>query len=145
MKTIVLAIAVVRKEDSFLLRKKPDGSPPYPQTWYLFGGEINAEDRDPEKVLKRVVKEQAGIDIRMIEQIGWDTETKKDHEGKLAFYIYLDCLCEYVSGELVAGEGIEKVEWAPEHKLPEYDLVPPTKKLFHKMKIQTSKAEVWKK
>lgn len=133
MKTIVLAIGVIRKGNLVLLRKKPDGSLPYQETWYLFGGELNADNPDPEEVLKNTLKEQAHIDIKLIEKIGWDTETKPDHNGNQAFYVYLDCLCEYISGELIPGEGIEKLEWVPIEQLTNYDLVPPSRQLFKKI------------
>jgi NUDIX domain len=131
MKTTVLVIGVVKKGDTVLLRKKPDGSPPYKETWYLFGAEINAEN--PEKALQEILKKQTGISVNTSTRLGWDTETKPDHEGKLTFYIYLDYLCEYISGELVPGQGIEKLEWVHISKLPDYDLVPPSKKLFKRI------------
>lgn len=33
----VLNIGVIQKEDTILMRKKPDGSLPYKETWYIFG------------------------------------------------------------------------------------------------------------
>lgn len=27
----------MKKDDAILMRKKPDGSPPYKETWYIFG------------------------------------------------------------------------------------------------------------
>lgn len=133
MKTTILVIGVVRNGEAILLRKKPDGSPPYKETWYLFGGELSANSRDPEDVLKSVLKKQAGVDIKPVRRLDWDTETKPDHKGNPAFYVYLDYLCEYISGELVPGEGIEKLEWAPVGKLSSYDLVPPARSLFSRL------------
>ncbi len=38
MKTKILNIAVIENNGKVLMRKKPDGSLPYKETWYLFGG-----------------------------------------------------------------------------------------------------------
>lgn len=133
MKKTILAIGVIRRDDTVLLRKKPNGSAPYKESWYLFGGELESENQNPEKVLKETLKKQAGVDIKFINTIGQDAEIKPDHDGHITSYIYLDCLCEYVSGELIMSEGIEKLEWVPISKLNNYDLVPPTRKLFIKL------------
>lgn len=133
MKTTISVIGIVKNGDRVLLRKKPDGSPPYKETYYLFGDELNADNQNPDKVLISILKKQTGIDIKITEHLGWDTETKPDHDGNITFYIYLDCLCEYISGELVPAEGIEKLEWIPVEQLSSYDLVPPSRKLFKKI------------
>lgn len=133
MKKTVLVIGIIKDGNRILLRKKPDGSPPYKETWYLFGGELNADNQDPEGVLRSTLRKQAGIDIKPVERLGWDTETKPDRDGNTTFYIYLDYLCEYTSGELVPAEGIEKLEWVPIEQLSNYDLVPPSRKLFKKI------------
>ena len=134
MQTIVLVIGVILKGNSILMRKKPDGSPPYKQTWYLFGGELTSENHNPQQVLKDAVKAQAGINIKIDSTIGWDTEVKPSHDGLESSFIYLDCICSYESGELAPGPGIEKLEWVPINELSNYDLVPPTVKLLKKLK-----------
>ena len=48
MKTKVLNIAVIEYEGKILMRKKPDGSLPYKETWYAFGGEVT-EGKNPEE------------------------------------------------------------------------------------------------
>ena len=133
MKTTVLVIGVIKKGDQVLLRKKPDGSPPYKETWYLFGGTLDSEHQNPEEAIISSVKKLTGIDIKVTQPLSWDTECKPDLEGTDAFYIYLDCLCEYVSGELTPGPGIEKLEWVHVSDLKTYDLVPPSVKLFQKL------------
>ena len=133
MKIKILSIGVVKKDNDILLRKKPDGSPPYKETWYIFGGEVGATETDPDQALILQVKEQAGITISITDRIGWDTEIKKDHDGEEKLFVYLDSLCGYVSGELTWGTGIEKLEWVPIDQLSKYDIVPPSVALFKKM------------
>ena len=132
MKIKIQVIGIIKKEDKILMRKKPDGSPPYKETWYLFGGEL-IHEKSPEQAIKDVVKNQTGINIKMIKSLGWDTEIKKDTDGETKFFIYLDSICKYINGKIKPSEEIEKLELIPVQKLKEHDLVPPSRKLFKKL------------
>jgi 8-oxo-dGTP pyrophosphatase MutT (NUDIX family) len=132
METKILVIAIVKKDDRILMRKKPDGSLPYKETWYSFGGEL-VSNKTPEQILQAVLIEQAGIEIELKEQISWATEIKNDVDGVEKLFVYLNTICEYKSGDLVPGKGIEKLEWVSIDKLSEYDIVPPSKKLFRSL------------
>ena len=97
----ILLIAVVQNGDKILLRKKPDGSPPYKETWYLFGDELTP-NKTPEMILQDALKKQAGINIKLVKKLSWDTEVKKDHDGAEKLFVYLDTICDYIDGELEA-------------------------------------------
>lgn len=131
MKTKVLNIAVIEKDGQILMRKKPDGSPPYKETWYIFGGEVTG-GVSPEDTTKEIVKTQTGLDIKVRSNIGWDMEIKNDLDSERKQFIYLDSIYDYVGGDLVVGNGIEKLEWVPIEKLDQYDIVPPSRTLFEK-------------
>ncbi len=130
--TKVLIIAVIKKGETILLRKKPEGAPPYKETWYLFGAELEP-GVSLEDSLNKLLQHQTGIQIRVVEQASWDTEVKNDLDDVLKQFVYLDVICEYVSGELTPGPGIERLEWASVDRLSEYDLVPPSRILFKKL------------
>ena len=132
MPTKVLIIAIIKKDNTVLMRKKPDGSPPYQQTWYLFGAEATA-DQSPDEALKEHVRHQTGIEISIGKKFSWDSEVKNDLDGVKKFFIYLDVLCEYESGELTLSPGIEKLEWVEISNLSEYDIVPPSIEVFKKL------------
>lgn len=132
MKTKVLVIGIVKKGDSILMRKKPDGSLPYKETWYIFGGELTP-DTTPEEAIINEVKIKTSIDIKISEKLSWDSEIKKDLDGEEKLFVYLDMLCEYVDGEPKLSEGIEKLEWVPINQLANYDIVPPSRILFQKL------------
>lgn len=133
MDTKVLIVAVVENENGdVLLRKKPEGSPPYEQTWYIFGAELMAGE-DIEKTLVAHVQKQAGVTVAFRQRVGWDTEIKNDLDGVRKHFVYLDVICDYVSGEITWGEGIETIEWVPRSKLAEYDNVPPSVELFKQL------------
>jgi ADP-ribose pyrophosphatase YjhB (NUDIX family) len=134
MKTKILNIAVIEKDGKILMRKKPDGSLPYKETWYSFGGEV-LDGISPEEATKKIVKDQASINIKLRENLSWDTEIKKDLDGIQKRFIYLDSLYDYVDGDLCIGEdqNIEKLEWISINELSNYDIVPPSVILFKKL------------
>lgn len=134
METKVLNIAVIEHNGKILMRKKPEGSAPYKETWYVFGGVV-ANGKNPEEATKEIVKMQTGVDIRLRENSTWDIEIKNDLDGVKKQFIYLDSLYDYVDGDLEIGvnQNIEKLEWIPIEKLNEYDIVPPSIILFKKL------------
>jgi hypothetical protein len=132
MEIKVLVVAVVKKDNSVLMRKKPEGSPPYTQTWYLFGADASS-DVDPNTAIKDLVRSQAGIEIEPKSRFSWDTEIKKDIDGITKQFIYLDVVCDYISGDLRPGQGIERLEWVTISGLSKYDIVPPSIIVFKKL------------
>lgn len=132
MQTKVLIVAVVKKDGAILMRKKPAGSPPYEETWYIFGAEA-AHDISPDEAIINEVRSKSGITISVTNKISWDTEVKNDLDGVEKFFVYLDVECEYESGEIVVGDGIEKIEWVMSEDLVNYDIVPPSRILFQKL------------
>ena len=132
METKVLIVAVVEKDGKILMRKKPDGSPPYDETWYIFGA-VATPDTNPDQAVIEEVRSESGVVVSVKNKISWDTEVKNDLDGVEKFFIYLDVLCEYESGDLVLGEGIEKLEWVDRGSLKDYDIVPPSRILFEKL------------
>ena len=132
MQTKVLVIAIIQRDGKVLMRKKPDGSPPYAETWYLFGAELIA-GVSPGQAIQEHVKQQTGIDIVVNQKFSWDTEIKSDLDGVEKQFIYLDVMCDYIGGELVPIPGIEKLEWVNKNDLNQYDIVPPSVEVFKKL------------
>lgn len=132
MQTKVLVIGIVKKDGAILMRKKPDGSPPYKETWYLFGGEAKPEI-SPDKAIIDEIFAKAGINVIVKNKLSWDTEIKHDLDNIEKFFVYLDVECEYVSGDIKIGEGIEKIEWIKPEDLDSHDIVPPSRILFKKL------------
>ena len=128
MQAKVLIIAVVKMGEAILMRKKPAGSPPYDETWYIFGVEAKP-DISPDDAVKAEVFAKSGVNVTVKNKISWEN----DLDGVEKFFIYLDVVCEYVDGELQPGEGIEKLEWVLPQDLGKYDIVPPSKVLFKKL------------
>ncbi len=114
------------------MRKKPYGSAPYEETWYLFGGVLTPKTT-PDEAIKNELLIKAVINISVTNKISWDTEIKHDLDGIEKFFVYLDVLCEYESGELRLSDGIEKLEWLKPEDLKDYDIVPPSRVLFKRL------------
>ena len=132
MQIKVLIVGVVEKDGAILMRKKPAGSPPYDETWYIFGAEATADQKPDEAIINQVAQ-QAGVTVSVKNKVSWDTEVKKDLDGVEKFFVYLDVLCEYISGDLQLSSGIEKLEWVQKSNLGQYDIVPPSRILFQKL------------
>lgn len=133
MQAKVLIIAIVENQNGeILLRKKPDGSAPYKETWYIFGADLQPGIALEDSLVAHI-RRQTGVTVRLKSEISWDTEVKHDLDGIEKQFLYLDTICEYVSGELTLSDGIEKLEWVSKEKLGEYDNVPPSVKLFRKL------------
>lgn len=125
-----LIIAVIENDDSILMRKKPFGSEPYKETWYLFGCEP-VGDQDNPTTLKSYLKNEFNVDVEVNnEQISFANEVKTDHDGIEKFFTYINMRCRYLGGTPKVPKGIERVDWVPKNKLSEYDLVPPSAKLL---------------
>ena len=137
METKILVIGVIKKDDYILMRKKPDGSPPYPETWYLFGTEPTTDDTS-EEVLTKWIKDNLNIQVELKEYLGWDFETKTDLDGKIKRFVYLNVLYNFMYGDPTLPDGAEKLEWINTAELKNYDIVPPAVKLFQKMDLLQS-------
>ncbi len=128
-----LIIAVVDKGDALLMRKKPIGSAPYEETWYLFGCERISGQEDS-MTMKDYLKKEIGIEVEVdLKSIPSAEETKPDHDGITKHFTYINLLCHYKSGVPLLPKGTEKIEWLPKDKLADYDLVPPSVKLLKGM------------
>ncbi len=125
-----LIIAVIENGDEILMRKKPNGSEPHKETWYLFGCE-RVPNQDDAITLWSYLKIELCIDVDVSKElIPPAFEIKKDHDGIEKNFIYLNMLCQYLNGTPKVPAGAERVEWIPKSRLKDYDIVPPSVALF---------------
>lgn len=132
VETKVLIVAVVEKDGKILMRKKPKGSPPYQETWYIFGATATP-DTPVDQAVKDEIRAKSGIEVEIKEKVSWDTEIKNDLDGVQKFFVYLDVICEYAGGDLTPSPDVEKLEWVDKTQLSNYDIVPPSRLLFEKL------------
>lgn len=132
MKTVLMAIAVIRKGDQVLLRKFDPAKNPYKEPWGLFGGRLEG-DGSVVEMLNRELKERWNITVGIKEQLAWDEDQKVDHDGEEKRFIYLDALCELESGDPKPVNPNEELEWVRMDRVSEYEQNPPGVKLFKKL------------
>lgn len=129
MKTVLMAIAVIKKGDHILIRKFDPARNPYQEPWGLFGGRLEGSG-DVTEALNRELQERWNMTVRITKNIGWDQEQKIDHDDEEKRFIYLDALCELASGEPTSKNPNETLKWVPISKLHDYQLNPPSTKLL---------------
>lgn len=127
-----LLMVVIEKDTAILMRKKPAGSPPYHETWYLFGCEKDLM-KDDIKTLAEYLFNTFGIVVNNFLEIGQDGEIKEDHDSIKKQFVYVNFTCTYQVGEIKTPAGIEKVSWIPKDELTQYDIVPPAVLLLKKL------------
>ena len=132
MKTVLMAIAVVRDGDKLLLRKTDPVKNPYKEPWALFGGRIEG-DGTVVDLLNKELLERWSFSVRISERLWWDEDVKKDHDGETKRFVYIDALCELESGKPDPQNENEKLEWIDLNKITEYPVNPPTHTVLTKL------------
>lgn len=134
MKSRVIVVGLVEKEDKVLLGKKAENVGPYPNTWHIPGGGINLGEETIEEALRRELREEAGIEIKDIEPLGFDEDCEPDKHGEMMHYIFLDFKAQYASGEIEAGDDIHHLKWVEKSELKNLTLNKPSIKFLKKLK-----------
>lgn len=132
MKTVLMAIAVVKKDDSILLRKTDPEKNPYDQPWALFGGRIEGEGAVQDS-LNTELSARWNFTASITEKLWWDEDVKADHDGEVKRFLYVDALCEISEGIPAPVNTNEELAWVATNDLAGYDLNPPTKTLMEKL------------
>jgi len=132
MKTVLMAIAVIRRDNQILIRKFDPAKNPYKEPWGLFGGRIEGDGTVVE-MLNRELKERWNMTVKIHEQLTWDEDQKVDHDGEEKRFIYLDALCTLESGDPKPVNPNEELKWISLDEIAEYQQVPPGVRLFKKL------------
>ena len=82
------------------------GYDPFRGCWALPGGFVEVGET-VEAACIREVKEETGLDVRIIKLIGVYSDPKRDPRGHTVSVIYL---CETLSGELAGGDDAAKAQ-----------------------------------
>ena len=86
-----------------------------------------------EEALKREIREETGIEIQNIEQLGFDEDNEPDKHGEMTHYIFLDFRTEWLSGEITAGDDMKELKWVKKDELKNLFFNRPAKKLLKKL------------
>jgi len=129
-KIIIASGPVIVENNKVLLNKH--GDTPF---WKFCGGRVEDYETNLIDNARREVKEEMGIDIKIIEEEPFFTFTRKEKDGVIIDIILVHFLAKRV-GEIKPGEDILKWDWLDIDNLPE-DLGPniiPTLKHFKFLK-----------
>lgn len=129
MKTVLMAVAVIKRDDQVLIRKFDPARNPYQEPWGLFGGRLEG-DGDIAEALNRELQERWNMTVSITKRIGWDQEQKVDRDDEAKRFIYLDALCELASGDPKSTNPNEELKWVDISELHDYSLNPPSAKLL---------------
>ncbi len=132
MKTLLLAIAVVKQNDYILLRRMDPAKNPYQEPWALFGGRIEG-GLSVLNSLNKELDERWNFTVSIIEKLYWNDEVKTDHDGEEKHFVYLDVLCGIADGKPRPTNENETLEWVALSDLVNYELNPPTKTVLEQL------------
>lgn len=132
MKTVLMAVAVVKNQDKVLIRKMDPAKSPYKELWALFGGRIDGEG-SVEELLNQELMQRWNFKVRISDKLWWDEELKVDRDGEEKRFVYIDAICEVEAGEPNPVNKNETLEWVALGELTNYDLNPPTKTVLKRL------------
>lgn len=132
MKTVIMAIAVIKQKDQILIRKFDATKNPYNNDWGLFGGRLEGEGTVLE-MLNRELQQRWRMTVTITEQLAWSEDQKVDHDGEEKRFVYLNALCDLASGEPMPVNPNEELRWVTIDKLSDYQHIPPSLSLFKKL------------
>jgi len=129
----VVVTAIVVKDGRFLVTKRVATKRRFPNRWTVPGGKLETDDyinlpkdtRDYwynvlEKVLRREVREEVGIDIKNIEYVTSLATVHADGAPSLV----ISCVADWDSGEVVLQEDeCDEFAWVTLEEAKEYDLL----------------------
>jgi 8-oxo-dGTP diphosphatase len=129
----IVITAIVVKDGKYLITQRSMKKPRFPGMWTVPGGHLEPSDylnlpKDTEhywynvleKVLKREVKEEAGIDIDNVQYVTSLATVHKDGAPSLV----VSCMADYVSGEVKMQEGeTEDYKWVSMEEAQKYNLI----------------------
>jgi 8-oxo-dGTP pyrophosphatase MutT (NUDIX family) len=129
----VVITAIVIKDGKYLITRRSPSKKRFPGKWTVPGGKLEISDYVDlpketefywynvlEKVLKREVREEVGIEIKKIEYVTSLATIHADGNPSLV----ISCLADYASGEIKLQKGeADKYAWVSLKEAEKYDLL----------------------
>ncbi len=125
--------AIILKDGKYLITRRSPNKKRFPGKWTVPGGKLEAKDyldlpKDTEfywynvleKVLRREVSEEVGIEIKNIEYVTSLATVHADGNPSLV----ISCMADYVSGEVILQkEETDAFAWVTLEEAKKYDLI----------------------
>ena len=115
-------------------------SPPYAGTWSLPGGAVQVGET-LEEALKREIREECGIDVKIHSHFDIISRIFPDEKGKIQYhYVIINYLCLPMEGKVIAGSDAANVRWVSLNELDQIELAKGIKEVIQKfIKIMEDK------
>jgi len=129
----VVITAIILKDSKYLITRRSPGKKRFPEKWTVPGGRLEISDYIDlpketefywynvlEKVLKREVKEEVGIEINNIEYVTSLATIHADGNPSLV----ISCMADYASGKIkLQPEETDKFAWVTLKEAKKHDLL----------------------
>jgi 8-oxo-dGTP diphosphatase len=116
--------AIITRGDEVLLVRR--GREPQKGIWSVPGGVLHVGETLEEGV-RREVREEVGLDVRVVERVEVLERILPDAAGKLEYhYILIDYLCEPTGGTLQAADDAAEAAWVDRSDFDDYEITPGT-------------------
>jgi 8-oxo-dGTP diphosphatase len=123
MKFPIAVKGTIRKSDKILIVRRKDTDEYNPGIWETPGGGMETENT-PEDELKREIREETGLEIKVREP--FRIFTFKNTKGE--YKVGISYLCDYVSGEVNLSEEHVEYRWIKAEEFENYNSIPILKK-----------------
>lgn len=130
--TIIVAAAVLRRQDRYLLTRRPEGTH-LAGFWELPGGKVEPGE-SPEDALVRECREECGITVRPIDILDVAFHRYTVGPGRTKSVLLLFYACEDETVSEVLNLGVSEHAWVRAEDLDAYELPPPDARLVAKLK-----------
>ncbi len=102
-------VAIVNNKDRILMgKKKKQVGNPLSGQWHIPGEKVQSGESD-ETALKRGIKEEAGIEIKVLKYLA---TRQTENLSEIRWY-----KCEAKTYNIQAGSDLSEVKWVPKHKV----------------------------
>ena len=119
---------VVWRGDQVLLVRR--GRAPRKGDWSIPGGLQELGETVGETALREVL-EETGLTVRLTEQLGVVDSVRRDDAGRVEYhYTLIEFAAEWVSGEPVANDDVDRALWVSPEELDGYALWTETRRII---------------
>lgn len=119
---------VVWRGDAVLLVRR--GRAPRKGDWSIPGGLQELGETVGETAL-REVREETGLTVRLTDQLGVVDSVRRDDAGRVEYhYTLIEFAAEWVSGEPVASDDVDRALWVSQDELDNYALWNETRRII---------------
>ena len=122
-----IGVVVWRGDEVLLVRR---GRAPRKGDWSIPGGLQELGETVAETAL-REVREETGLTVRLTDQLGVVDSVRRDDSGRVEYhYTLIEFAAEWVSGELVPNDDVDRALWVPLDDLDRYALWDETRRII---------------